>query len=183
MSDHEDKGLKSHFERSSSRERLLEHLFVGDLLRWLWQHGVHDVEVLRPEVDAGGYDLVIECNGVLRHVQLKASTRKGKAATQNINTRLADKPSGCIVWMKFDPETMELGPFLWFGSPPGKRLPALGEKVARRSTPNRDGVKPARANIRVLRKSKFKPLATMSALAQEMFGLERTSRSRTPAAT
>jgi hypothetical protein len=49
----------SHFLHSTLRERIVEHVFVGDALRRLWQHGVTDVEVLRSEFDAGGYDLVI----------------------------------------------------------------------------------------------------------------------------
>ena len=62
---------------SSLREKLLEHVFVADLLRYLWQQGRRDMEVLRGEVDYGGHDLVLECNGAMRHVQLK-STRSIK---------------------------------------------------------------------------------------------------------
>lgn len=32
---------------------------VGDVLRALWRRGVTDVEVLRPEFDAHGYDIVL----------------------------------------------------------------------------------------------------------------------------
>jgi len=55
------------------REKLLEHLFLSELLRPLWRQGRRDMEVLRAEVDGAGYDLVVECNGVLRHIQLKSS--------------------------------------------------------------------------------------------------------------
>jgi hypothetical protein len=67
--------MKAHSEHSSYREKLLEHLFVGDVLRELWLCGVTTAEFLRPEVDAGGYDLVITCNGFVRHIQLKSSHR------------------------------------------------------------------------------------------------------------
>jgi hypothetical protein len=50
----------SHYLHSTLRERIVEHVFVGDALRWLWVHDVTNVEVLRSEFDAGGYDLVIE---------------------------------------------------------------------------------------------------------------------------
>lgn len=60
---------------SSAREKVLEHLFVGDLLRCLWRRGIRNMEVLRAEVDMGGYDLVLEANRVLRYVQLKSSHR------------------------------------------------------------------------------------------------------------
>jgi len=44
----------------------MEHLFIGELLRHLWLQGIRDVEVLRAEVDCGGFDLVVECGGILR---------------------------------------------------------------------------------------------------------------------
>ena len=45
-----------HSEHSSYREKLLEHLVVGEVLRYLWCQGVTTAESLRPEVDGGGYD-------------------------------------------------------------------------------------------------------------------------------
>jgi hypothetical protein len=32
---------------STLRERIVEHVFVGDVLRTLWRRGITDVEVLR----------------------------------------------------------------------------------------------------------------------------------------
>ena len=58
---------------SSRREKLVEHLFVGEVLRKLWCWGVYDVDVLRAETDAAGYDIVIEVASVVRHIQLKSS--------------------------------------------------------------------------------------------------------------
>jgi hypothetical protein len=63
----------SHYLQSSLREKLLEHLFIGELVQELWKQGRRDIEILRGEIDFAGYDLVLECNGVLRHVQLKSS--------------------------------------------------------------------------------------------------------------
>src|SRR5688572_23557630 len=81
-------------EHSSALEKLLEHLFVGDLLRCLWAIGARDMEVLRGEVDRGGCDVVLEANGVLRYLQLKASHATAKAKEVKINTNLARKPGG-----------------------------------------------------------------------------------------
>jgi hypothetical protein len=58
------------FTHSVLRERIVEHVFVGDVLRTLWRRGVTDVEILRPEFDAHGYDVVMSCGTVVRHVQL-----------------------------------------------------------------------------------------------------------------
>ena len=56
----------------------------------------------------------------MRHVQLKSSHRRAKTSEVRINTALKRKRSGSVVWIQFDPATMELGPFLWFGGQPGE---------------------------------------------------------------
>jgi hypothetical protein len=66
-----------HSEHSSYREKLLEHLFIGEVQRYLWCQDVTTAELLRPDVDSGGYDLVIACNTVIRHIQLKSSHVRG----------------------------------------------------------------------------------------------------------
>ena len=90
-----------HTEHSSYREKLIEHLFIGELLKISWKNGDCQLEVAKPEVDNSGYDVVVEANGVIRHVQLKASYIGGKTSRQKVHTKLADKPSGCVVWIYF----------------------------------------------------------------------------------
>jgi hypothetical protein len=156
----------AHSQYSSLREKVIEHLFVGDLLRFLWRRGVRDMEVLRSEVDRGGYDLVVECNGVWRHIQLKASHLGTKTSMVNVNLHLARKPTGCVVWIRFDRDTLELGPYLWFGAEPGKVLPELGSKVGRHTRGN----KAERPSIRVLRKTQFLEIPNVAGLVQKLFG-------------
>lgn len=158
-------------EHSSALEKLLEHLFVGDLLRCLWAIGIRDMEVLRGEVDRGGYDVVLEANGVLRYLQLKASHATGKAKEVKINTNLARKPGGCVIWMRYDPATLALGPFLWFGGKPHEALPSLGDRVGRHSKANSLGVKAERPNIRRLARNQFRELSNMDAVVHALFGI------------
>jgi len=160
-----------HSEHSSYREKLLEHLFIGDVLRHLWCHGVMTAEFLRPEVDSGGYDLVIACNGIIRHIQLKSSHHGAKTARQNVNVRLAEKPSGCVVWVAFDPKTLAIGPFFWFGGQPGEKLPDTRSfPVAKHTRGNAHGVKAARPNIRVLNRAAFEQIASLPELVTRLFG-------------
>jgi hypothetical protein len=83
-----------YYLQSSLREKLLEHVFVGELLRCLWRNNRRDVEVLRAEIDSSGYDLVLECNGMLRHVQFKSSHRDARTRKVNIHVNLAKKRAG-----------------------------------------------------------------------------------------
>ena len=95
----------AHYAESSARENLIEHVFLGELLRGLWRKNVRDLEVLRPEVDNGGYDLALVFRGLTRHVQLKSSYRGARCADVTASVKLLGRPSACIVWIFFDPDT------------------------------------------------------------------------------
>jgi hypothetical protein len=162
----------SHSLQSSLREKLLEHVFVGELLQCLWRARRRHVEVLRAETDASGYDLVLECDDVLRHVQFKSSHSDASTREVAVHVNLAKKPSGCVIWIIFDADTLKLGPFLWLGSPPGQPLPLplLGNRVAHHAKGNSAGVKAPRPNLRIVGKGEFKKLPTVESVAVELFG-------------
>jgi hypothetical protein len=46
--------VMAHYEHSTLREHIVEHVFVGEALRALWRRGVVDAEVLRSDFDAHG---------------------------------------------------------------------------------------------------------------------------------
>lgn len=60
--------MEQHYLKPSFRERALKHIFVGELLRNLWCRGAHEIKVLRAEVDAASYGIVVEATGALRHI-------------------------------------------------------------------------------------------------------------------
>lgn len=160
-----------HSTMSSYRERLIEHLFIGELMKSLWLKGL-SVEVSKPQVDDSGYDLILECNGIIRHVQLKASHHESSTPTVKVNIKLAEKPSGCVVWIRFDQNTMDLGPYLWFGSSPGQPLPDItGLKTAKHTKANSKGEKTERPNIKEIPKGKFTVVGSIAELATKMFGI------------
>jgi hypothetical protein len=161
----------NHTENSSFREKLIEHLFIGELLKLSWKSSNCTLEVASPEVDNAGYDVIAEDNGIVRHIQLKASYIGGRTANQKVHTRLSDKPSGCVLWIYFNEDTLELGPFLFFGAQPGERLPALdGLKVAKHTKGDQDGFKAERPNIRVLPKGKFRKIECVDEVYAALFG-------------
>lgn len=162
----------AHYLQSSYREMLIEHLFTGALLKVLWRAGPVPAEVMKPQVDTGGYDLLVEAKEIARHIQLKGSFRGARTASQKIHRSLAKKPSGCVVWVMIDRRTLELGPFLWFGASAGKRLPRLTEfGVARHTKGDKTGYKAERPMIRVVPKGKFRKLETIEEVAERLFGV------------
>lgn len=160
--------MSKHTEHSSFREKLIEHLFVGELLKHSWQNGDCQIEVAKPEVDNSGYDLIAEANGIVRHIQLKTSFVGGKASRQKVHIKLAKKPSGCVIWIIFNEVTLVLEKFYFFGGCPGEPLPAIKDKkTAMHTKGNKDGLKAERPNIRELNKGDFKPYKTL----HEIYGV------------
>lgn len=159
---------------SSYREMLLEHLFAGEVMRHVWLSGISRLEILKPQVDDGGYDLVLEGNSVVRHVQLTATFRGSTVARFNVNTGLASKPSGCVVVLLFDPRTLDLGSFPWFGASPGEPLPDVSRyAMAKHTKGNAQGVKLERPRLRVLPRSSFERLTSIAEVAERLFGPPR----------
>jgi hypothetical protein len=93
----------AHFQNSTLRERIVEHVFVGDALRTLWRQGIVDVEILRSEFDAHGYDLVMARGRIVRHIQFKTGTSR-RPGTVSVSQSLAEKPSGCVIWIRVEPD-------------------------------------------------------------------------------
>ena len=156
-----------HYTHSTLRERIVEHVFIGELLRTLWRRGVTDVEILRPEFDAHGYDVVMTRGAIVRHVQLKTQA----AGKVSVGLALAEKPSGCVIWIGLNKDTLELGPFLWYGGLPGARLPDISAYPnPKRPTHNALGVRPVRKNHRVIPPAAFKKLKTIDEIIMCLFG-------------
>jgi hypothetical protein len=159
----------AHSHHSTLRERIVEHLFVGEALRRLWRKEITDVEVLRPEFDAHGYDLVMVRKDILRHIQFKTGTTR-KPGNISVPLALASKPSGCVIWIGIARD-LELKSFYWFGGKPGEPLPPIHDySRPLRATGNKSGLKPPRQNHRLVPRDKFLPLDGIDAVLDMLFG-------------
>lgn len=169
--------MDHHSRLSSFREKTTEHIFVSECLKALWRRGVFDAEILRSEVDGAGYDIVLECRGVTRHVQLKSSFAGSRTARQKLNNKLSRKPAGCAIWILFDAETLTLGPFLWHGNGPHERMSELSGRFrkAKHTKGDSKGVKLERESAYTLPRSAFKELSTMDDVVDALFGKALTS--------
>lgn len=71
----------------------------------------------------------------------------------------------------FDPNTLDLGPFLWFGGNPGEPLPDLTRfAVAKHTKANAKGIKLERPRLRSVPRSAFAQVATIAELSAKLFG-------------
>lgn len=163
------------FRNSNFYEQLTEHVFISEILQETYFHYGKTVEVLHSEIDASGYDVVLECNGYIRHVQIKTSTKGARAAKQKVNLALADKPSGCVVWIEREVQEATSRVHLsyrFFGGEPGKPLPAIDQfKVAKHTKANAQGIKLERPSIREIPKGRFQEIQDISELVKKLFDL------------
>lgn len=101
----------------------------------------------------------------------RSSSTNAAMSLQAINLHLARKPSGCVIWTRFDSTDMRLAKFLFFGAGPGQPLPDLsGFAIAKHTKGDSKGVKKEKPNLRVVPKSKFQPIDSIGALYQMLFG-------------
>jgi hypothetical protein len=167
-------------ELSSYRENLFEQIFCSELLQGCWVAGLPPIEIDRPFVDFQGYDLVVTCASVTRHIQLKAS-RGGQLA---VHRNLALKPSACIVNLEpalaHDPDRIVFT-YRFFGSPPGEPINLQGLPAAKKSFNTRQVVgefgKAERPNHVRVPHSKFSKPMSIVALAVALFGEEPAEQS------
>ena len=161
-----------HSLHSTLRENIVEHLFIGEILRRLWEWGIVDAEVLKSEFDAGGYDLVLTCQTVTRHIQLKVGRVTGSRDEVSVNLRLAEKPSGCVIWILVD-DDLHRKHFRWFGHPPGQPLPEVSTMpVARHAKGTGIGIKNERPNHRIVKRTSFKQVDDLDGLLFELSGTD-----------
>jgi hypothetical protein len=154
---------------STFRERAIEHLFMGQLLKYFWKKNETNIEILRSEFDRGGYDVVVSKGNASRFIQFKTSIIGGKAKSVNVNASLMNKPNGCIVWIIVD-EDLNLMTYRWFGSALNAPFPDLSNfRIAKHTKGNSIGVKTARPNIRVLPKTAFENISSFESLLAKLF--------------
>ena len=83
---------------------------------------------------------------------------------------LANKPSGCVIWIRVT-DHLDMGPFFWFGASPGEPLPVIDMcEIPLRATHNKIGERPPRRNHRLVPGVRFEELKTMQEILTKLFG-------------
>lgn len=152
------------------REIILEHRFIADLLAYLWNRNTFDVEVLRSEFDAGGYDLIVSFKDITRHIQLKSTRMKGKTTHVSVGTKLAEQPSGCVICFEID-DRLGVNGYLWFGAKPRLPVPPMDEfAVTRHTKANAEGIKAERPAHRRVPLRRFIRIGRIDDLVAALLG-------------
>ena len=158
--------VNPHSFYSSRREKLLESLFAGEVLKELWQREIYEVDLLHSDIDASGYDIVLELPTGVRHIQLKASTKRKQVIA---NAKISDKPSGCIVVMIICESTLDFKEFLWFGGTLENPCPNIRHlPKARHTKADSTGVKSKRQDTHQVSAGKFERLESVKFLVDKL---------------
>ncbi len=140
--------------QSVYREKIVEHSLATKLLLHDWRSGAIQIDILKPEIDRFGYDLLVRRGPTSRFLQIKSSTVNSPVASHNVHLNLLTQPDGCIIWVVVDAELN----FDFFRV----IIPAVGAsigdeklKVATHTKRNAQGLKGERPNIRTVPRSRF----------------------------
>lgn len=163
---------------SSYIENALRHVFLAQLFRSVWDKDYSDkLHIYNNEVDDSGFDLVASLGNVVRHIQLKATNKGGRAQSISAHVALASAQGGCIVWMSYDKETLDISHYHFFGAAAGE---AMGDISTRKAamTQRRDinGQRKERLHHRIIPRSHFVGPLSIDGLRDTLFSTS-TSRS------
>ena len=156
--------------RSRTIEKALEYRFLADLTAELLRRDIL-FDVMRSDVDEHGYDLVIEANGVTRHIQLKGRAVEGTAKRVTCNVALCQRGSGCIVLLDHKDRSQQIHKIRFFGSVPNQKMTDISTfKTAKHQKGNATGIKNERPNQKIIPRDKFDILSGFDELAVRLFG-------------
>jgi hypothetical protein len=140
-------------------ENIIEHAFLSELLEHCWFTQHRRVEVIRPDVDSGGYDLVLEVAPRIRHVQLKSRHQRASGAkVLELYGRLRDHLDPCAIWIVWEWDTSTRRVRLSYRYSPHSNWPA----------PEPDPEPGEPPKIR-LTSSHFLPKVEIAQLAEQLF--------------
>ena len=90
----------------------------------------------------------------------------GRSREIGAHVELATKPSGCIIWMTYDPLTLRPVSWRFFGGGPGERIRPLGDRIGRHSR----GSKGFRPDQRIIKAKLFDKVGSVEELVDRLFG-------------
>lgn len=106
------------YRNSRFFENLLEHRFIFDLMRHLVLNPEPQlVNVLKSEVDAFGFDLVLSVAGRSTHVQMKTRSGLPTRNPYEISEALWSLPNACAIWVLYDIATLDPSCYYILGFP------------------------------------------------------------------
>ena len=108
-----------------------------------------------------------------RHVQLKSAHHRSTTGEVPVNAALADSVGGCVVWVRYDVQSLVITGQSFAGAKPGESWFELRDfPIARRTTRNGARERPLRPNVRKVPKKAFESLPNYAVLAERLFGVE-----------
>lgn len=93
-------------ENSVMREKMLTHRFLWNVYAAFWWYEDNSLEILMPEVDSAGYDVVLVKNGIPVFIQLKSTQSQSSSGNITVNKKLAQKERWAIILQQIGPDSI-----------------------------------------------------------------------------
>ena len=162
----------AHSYDSTLREQALGHIFLGELLAFMWRHDRRDIEMLDLLFGVGPLGHVAHDEDDSAAVDRRQrDLLRERAAVRAAAGHFTAPPSALFHGGEDDVrETLDIERFYWYGGRPGTPLPDLGKRIARHSKGNSQGEKNERPGHRVVAKRDFDTLVNISEVVGKLFG-------------
>ena len=160
--------MTNHNDQSVYREKIIEHIFVSELLKYDWKHGGCKIDILKPEIDRFGYDILVTRNSITRYIQLKTSLETSPVGMQKIHVNLLNTINGSIIWIVINDDLI-MKSFKVIIPSIGTMIGDSNFKMAKHSKSNSDGLKTLRPNIREIPKARFTETNNFNVLFKMLF--------------
>lgn len=99
-------------------ENLLEHRFLFDIGKQLVLRDPPQLlGILKAQVDMDGIDLTLTSGGRIRNIQMKTRSNAPSPSAYNISDALWSSADACILWMIYDPKTLDPISYYLLGCP------------------------------------------------------------------
>jgi len=117
--------LRTH--HSTYIENLFTHRLLYDLARFLAVRSTPLLlTTLRSEIDDSGIDVVLKLASVTRFVQLKTKSNKTNGIYA-VKRTLGGTPGGCVIWIHYNPLTLEPSSYSMFGGRANSLMQSLDD--------------------------------------------------------
>ena len=150
------------------REKIVEHSLATQLLIHDWKTGAAKVDILKPEIDRFGYDLLVIRGSVSRFLQIKSSTITSPVGSHKVHVNLLNQPNGCVIWVVVK-EDLSFSSFRVIIPEVGCSIGEQLFKVATHTKRNAQGVRTSRPNIRTIPKTRFEIVPSFEGVFSKLF--------------
>lgn len=132
----------------------IEDFFIAALAREICSREQYDFCFSKPMLDDAGYDMVLDCAGTIKLIQIKTMVQGGSTSSWKVKKDFLERDQAIVIVIIYDIDKWEIKSFLCCSSKKEK-VDVQNLPSAKHTKCNADGIKSPRLEQVELQKSKF----------------------------